>query len=147
MEILDMPDSASKPKHPWKENLVDDPDAPRLYTPQAIMGFSIAYSVLVGAILLSANTRLLKARLWIMAYGMMSTAVSVVAMYFIPYFIGAYFVFNAVAAFGLVPFLWNKSVGQNTKFRPRSIWLPLLLLVILPVLLMISLPFWIERID
>jgi hypothetical protein len=77
MEILDMPDPAFKPKHPWQENIVDDPDAPRFYTPQAIMGFSVAYSVLVGAILLSANTRLLEARLWIMAYGVIGSAVPV----------------------------------------------------------------------
>jgi hypothetical protein len=133
-DILDLPEGATRSKHPWKENIVEDPETPKLFSPQAIFGFSIVYTVLAGAVLLAINARLLKARLWILAYGLVGAAIPVGLVYLTPAFSLVYFVVNAVLCFGLVPYLWNKSVGANTKFRVRSVWFLVLILVILPLL-------------
>ena len=39
----------------WTKNIVTDLDAPQFYSPRAIWGFSVFFTVIFGAVLLTSN--------------------------------------------------------------------------------------------
>ena len=43
--------------NPWTKNVVTDPDAPAFYSQRAIWGFSVIFTVVFGAALLSSNLK------------------------------------------------------------------------------------------
>src|SRR5438105_573014 len=57
----------------WKKDIVTDPNAPLLYSKGAIRGFSIIFSVIFGAVLLSYNINDTKKKWIVIVFGIIYT--------------------------------------------------------------------------
>ncbi|MBS1598177.1 MAG: hypothetical protein JST75_08125 [Bacteroidetes bacterium] len=121
----------------WKKNVVTDNNASLLYSPGAIQGFSIIFSVFFGAFLLSSNIKDRKKRLIVIGFGIIYTAITITIVKFIP---GYYLLLlNTAGGLGLTTTFWDKYIGKETKYRTRSIWKPLIISIFISAILVITL--------
>lgn len=118
------------------KNIVTDPSAPAYYSLQAIWGFSMVFSVVFGAVLLSSNLKD-KDKAWgtVLIFGFLYTLLAVTGLSFFPRSTAITIVVNAAGALIMTHFFWNKYIGENTKYRAKPIWKPLI------VSLLITIPF------
>lgn len=130
------PAQSKKKENPWKKNIVDDPAAPLLYSPQVVFVFSVVFTVIFGAVLLSMNLKDRTARFIVIVYGVVYSVVAGIVLYNLPISnTGITIAVNGVGALLLVPYFWDKYVGADTKFRTRSFWPPLIISFILVALI------------
>ncbi len=121
----------------WKENVVDNPNAPQYYSHRAIWGFSTVFTVVFGAVLLSSNVTDKKAKWIIVGFGFLYTSVAIVILNQLPRNTGMAFLLNASGAYILTQIFWNKYVGKETKYRTKEIWKPLIIsiIIMIPIIL------------
>ncbi|MEO7990219.1 MAG: hypothetical protein ABI663_11800 [Chryseolinea sp.] len=141
-ENVEAQSQASKPvkTNSWTKNIVEDVDAPELYSPRAIWGFSVFFSVIFGAVLLASNITDRKAKWMAIGFGIVYTAVVIVIVNLLPQTnSGIVIGLNAGGALILTKLFWDKYVGAETKFRTKAIWRPLIIsiLITIPFLLAI----------
>jgi len=103
----------------WKRNIVDDLNAPELYSQRAVWGFSLILAPIFGAILMAMNfKRIEKSRLIfpIVAFGI---AWYVLAMLMIPEHShsSAVYILNMLGGLVLVYFFWPQFIGKELKYR------------------------------
>ena len=122
--------------------LTDDPRAPELYSKRAIIGFSILFSTLFGAVLLMSNLKTLenkKARIGVLYFGIIfSGLIMMIASQFeINANVGL--PLNVIGGLLLTEFFWNRDIGKNFLHRKKKIWKPLFISVLfmIPFLLAI----------
>ncbi len=116
-------------------NITNDPEAPRLYSRFAIRFFTILFSTLFGAVLLSINLyRLDKQRQIIpllgfallysyLTYYVMNTVQldpTVMAL-----------IFNLTGSLILEEMFWKRNIGRDFRFRRQSLWHALLIAALL----------------
>jgi drug/metabolite transporter superfamily protein YnfA len=124
----------------WTKNIVTDLDAPQFYSPRAIWGFSVFFTVIFGAVLLSSNLTDKKAKWIVIGFGILYTTVVIVIMNLLPQpNTGLTIGLNGGGALILTSIFWGKYVGKETKFRTKQIWKPLIIsiLITIPFLLAI----------
>ncbi len=124
----------------WTKNIVEDLDAPELYSPRAIWGFSVFFTVIFGAVLLALNIADKKAKGMVIGFGILYTAAVIVIVNLLPQTnSGIVIGLNAGGALILTKLFWDKYVGAETKFRTKAIWKPLIIsiLITIPFLLAI----------
>jgi hypothetical protein len=121
----------------WKENIVDNPGAPQYYSHRAIWGFSTAFAVIFGAVLLSSNVRDKKAKWIIIGFGVLYTSIAIAILNQLPRNTGMTFLLNAGGAYLLTQIFWNKYLGRETKYRTKEIGKPLIIsvVIIIPIIL------------
>ena len=124
----------------WKRNVVDDPEAPRLYSERAIWTFSAIMSPLFGVILLSMNLYKLGKKSSILPVLSFGVLWYVLALYIIPAN-SQYSISYLVSALGgaiLYYFFWPKFIGKEFKYRRRPILIPLIIAVGISALLILA---------
>ena len=117
----------------WKKNIVTDSSAPELYSRHTLSSFSFLLFPLFGSILLAVNLKNLgkdKLILPIIAFGVIFTIVSFTL---ISYSTNLTMLINATGAFLLYSSLWNRYIGNETRYRVKPIWIPLLIGIILNI--------------
>lgn len=121
----------------WRKNIIKDIDAPEYYSQTAIYLFSILFSVLFGSVMMAINLKNAGKR-WgtPILFGLVFTFGQINLAQFIPNpSIGASLIINAVGVAIMYQLFWNKSIGKDTKYRAKPIWVPLIIgiLLIIPL--------------
>jgi hypothetical protein len=115
----------------WKQNIVDDIQAPKLFSRQVINVFSILFSVLFGGILLAINLKTInnkKAILPVIIYSLIYTGLIIFIFSFIPENnSGLTLIFNFIGAIALHNFFWGKYIGKEFQYRTKPFWIPLII--------------------
>ena len=119
----------------WKVNIVDDVNAPQLYSRQVINIFSVLFSVLFGGILLAINLKAVnnkKAIYPVLTFSLIYTGLIIYVLNLIPErmtFLTV--VFNLLGALVLYDFFWKKYIGKELQYRTKPFWKPLIIAIIL----------------
>ncbi len=117
----------------WKKKVVKDPNAPLLYSKGTIRAFSLIFSTIFGAVLLSSNINDNKRKLIVIGFGVIYTAVTIMIMNLIPPNTFYVLILNTAGGLGLTSTFWNKYVGQETEYRARPIWKALMISIIITI--------------
>ena len=119
----------------WKLNIVDDLDAPQLYSRQVINIFSILFSVLFGGILLAINLKTVnnkKAILPVLIYSIIYTVLMIIVLNMIGGNTSILTVsLNALGGIVLYNYFWGKHIGKDFKYRTKPFWIPLIIGIII----------------
>jgi len=119
----------------YKYNLVEDPQAPLLYSKRAIYIFTVLCGALFGSIMLSINSSKVKNRTGILLsllFGVAFTMLQVVGSDYVKVGNSYAIVCGLIAAICIDRFFWKRFIDDATTFyRPKSIWVPLLIAVVL----------------
>lgn len=123
----------AKPKTDlWNKNVTTDSEAPEFFSQNAIYIFSVLFSVLFGSVMLAYNLRKVKKPFWwAILFGL---AYSFIAVYFLEKYNGSLpmtFIANGLGAVVLYQLFWNHWIGKQTKYRAKSIWIPLIIALII----------------
>jgi hypothetical protein len=116
-----------------KNNQIEDPDGPSFFSKGAILLFSFL-SVFFGSILLAINIYKTPHRsktILVLLYGFGFTMlVNILAL---SLKLGAIFAIggNCAGAYSMEVLFWNNYIGAPTLYRPRSIWVPAIIAIIL----------------
>lgn len=110
----------------WRKNIVKDPNAPMLYSQQAIWAFSTFFTVIFGAILLALNIKG-KGRWIVLSFGLVYTLIAIVILNNIRPHAGIVLAINAGGGYLLTQLFWIDYVGVDTKYRIKPIWVPLVI--------------------
>lgn len=135
-ENVETQSQESKPTktNSWTKNIVTDLDSPQFYSPRAIWGFSVFFTVIFGAVLLSSNLTDKKAKGLVIGLGVLYTALVIIIMNLLPQpNTGLTIGLNGGGAFILTKLFWDKYVGKETKFRTKPIWKPLIISIIITI--------------
>lgn len=111
----------------WRKNLVTDDEAPLFYTPAAIWGFSVFFTVIFGAVLLSSNLSDKKSKWTVIGFGLLYTILAVSLLNVLPRNTFLTIIVNGFGALILTAVFWNRYIGKGTKFRAKPIWKPLII--------------------
>lgn len=123
----------------WKKNVVTDPTAPLLYSKGAIRAFSLVFTTIFGAVLLSSNIDDKKRKWIVIGFGILYTGVTIVIVNLIPSNTFWTLLLNTAGGLALTSTFWDKFVGQATKYRSRPIWKPLIISIILTIPFLLAL--------
>jgi len=136
----------SEAKRKWDKNLVEDSDAIELYSQKAISGFSIAFGLMFSSILMALNlnrTPSKRAIPLVIVFGIVFTVVQFYLLSLIPRNSGLTLATNFGGALILNSVFWKKFIGDETPYRKRKIWVPLIIGILISALflsVMILLP-------
>src|SRR4051812_11319180 len=85
-ENVETPETPIKPvkTNPWTRNIVTDPEAPAFYSPRAIWAFSIFFTVIFGAVLLSFNLANKREKWIVIGIGTAYTIVAITLINLLP---------------------------------------------------------------
>ncbi len=111
----------------WKKDIVDDPNAPELYSQYAIFGFSFFFSPIFSSVLMAMNLkRLEKLRLIvpIVLFGVICNIVAMLIMQTKLSSVWAIYIFNALISTVFAYYIWPRSIGSKLKYRRRSTLIP-----------------------
>jgi hypothetical protein len=95
----------------WTKNVVTDQDAPQLYSPRAIWGFSVFFTVIFGAVLLALNLTDRKAKSLVIGVGVLYTAAAIFILNLLPHpNTGITIGLNIGGALLLINLFWDKYI-------------------------------------
>ncbi|MES2279036.1 MAG: hypothetical protein V4592_23590 [Bacteroidota bacterium] len=124
-----------------KYNIVQDLDAPLLYSQGAIFSFTALCGSIFGAVLLAANIKSLghkKQSAWIIVFGIVYIIIQISILRNIEMGFISTYSFNLGSAL-IFDFFWHRYIGYNTLYRAKPIWKPLIIAIIIHALLFLSL--------
>jgi hypothetical protein len=121
-----------------RKNVVTDPDAPLLYSQVVILVFSTIFTVIFGGILLSINIGNKIQKLKVIGFGILFTTLAIFIGNLMPHSTYLVYFINGIGGYFLTTDFWNKYIGRETKYRTKSIWIPLIISIIISVLLLIA---------
>lgn len=109
---------------------------PELFSKKAILGFTIFFSTLFGAILLMRNLRKMnkqKARIEVLLFGVGYTLFTGFLLNYLPKMFFITLIFNFIGYLVLIEYFWNKNLGKDLEIRTKSITKPLLIFLLISV--------------
>jgi hypothetical protein len=117
----------------WDNNQIADPDAPCFFSKRAIFAFSVLCSVFFGSVMFAMNvgkTDNKHKALWVVLYGLGFTVFQQIIA--IDYKVNPIFmlIISIGGAYIMDVLFWNKYIGTSTLYRPRPIWVPLFIALI-----------------
>ncbi|MEI7676032.1 MAG: hypothetical protein WCJ03_04565 [Bacteroidales bacterium] len=119
----------------WKANIVDDVNAPQLYSRQVLNIFSILFSVLFGGILLAINLKTVnnkKGIFPVLGFSVLYTGLMAFIINLIPGSTTPLTVaFNLLGALVLYNFFWGRYIGKEFQYRTKPFWKPLIIAIII----------------
>ena len=124
---------AHDPSLTWKRHVTDDPSAPLLYSERAIYSLSLLFSVLFGAVLLVLNLRELKKPEGVIPAMSFAIAYLATLFFIFPIIQSAFgnfqvsWLFTYLGAWLILKLVWAKYIGKDTKYRKRSITIPVII--------------------
>lgn len=107
-----------------KQNELDEV-RPLWYSPSAIIGFSVFFSVFFGAILLAMNfyqSQKKNKAFLVVGVGVLFSIIAAVLTQFTQVNQWVLLIINVVGALVLLEFFWKKQLGLTTPYKRRSIW-------------------------
>ena len=116
-----------------KSFVMDDPEAPELYSKRVITMFSAIFSAIFGAVLMMHNFKEVgnsKARNQVLVFGILYTIASILIINALNIQAIA---LNFTGAAILTEFFWNKKLGKEIKYRKRSWIKPAIISVIITI--------------
>ncbi len=122
-------------------NVVSDIDAPDLYSPKAIYGFTFAFGALFGGILFCLNLSRINRTNYIIPVLLGSVAYSALQIYIgtvTKGFGNIGFLTSILAGLIYQYMLWPKVSGGNVKYRKRAIIYPLMMGVVLAAIFLVA---------
>jgi len=126
----------------YNYNIVEDPDAPLLYSRRAVYLFSLFGGALFGSILLAINSRKIegakRGTIWILLFGVVFATLQVIIGENTNSGSSFSIVCGIAAALSIDYFFWRPFIGNATFYRARPIWVPLTILIVLGGLLVWS---------
>ena len=125
----------------YKNNIVQDPDAPSFYSRRAIYGFTFFFGALFGSIMLAINinkTQKPANAIWVILFGIAFTAMQVVILESAHTSSSLSILFAIASASVLEYFFWSRFIGNATFYRAKPIWIPLIIGVVLAALVLTS---------
>ena len=105
-----------------KSFITDDPEAPELYSKNAITGFSIIFGTIYGSILLMQNMKALEknnGRALVLIFGILYMIATIYAVNIFDGTSNIATVLNIIGA-GILRAIWNHLIGYEFKFRKRD---------------------------
>ncbi len=114
----------------WKKNVVTDQSAPEFYSEKAIYLFSILFSVIFGSVMMAINLRKTETKKGVyevLGFGVLFFVFQIYVLSMIPRNTIFTLMFSMVGALILNYFFWRKYIGQDTKYRAKPIWIPLII--------------------
>jgi len=106
----------------------EDEKMPVLYSKRAIRFFSILFSTFFGGILLAINLSRLNKKseiVYVLTFSVLfSYAAGVLATRFIEYSSIIAVIMNLLGLFVLELLFWKRIIGDDLKYKPKSVWLP-----------------------
>jgi hypothetical protein len=114
----------------WDKNVVVDPNEIELFSQKAIYGFTIFFGIFFGSILLSYNLKKVDKKNYIflvILFGILFTTIQLWALSYIPRNTGLTMITSFAGAFVLNKYFWTKYIGEETKYRAKAIWTPLII--------------------
>lgn len=122
----------------FKYNIVQSEDAVKLYSRQAILAFSILFSVLAGGILTAINAKKMgsKKGAWIsVLYSILYIFVFLLILSPFKTNTGITFFVNGIGGLGLSNIIWGKYIGKETQYKPKAIWIPLIVCLFMVIIM------------
>ena len=116
-----------------KKNHTLDESAPLYYSERSIWIFSTVFTVIFGAILLAINLKDSTRRLIVIGFGILYTAVSIYLLNLVPRNTSLTIVSNMIGAIILTNVFWNKYIGEQTQYRSKPIWIPLIISILITI--------------
>lgn len=110
-----------------------------LYSKNAILGFSIFFSTLFGAVLLMSNLKAVKKpkeRMQLLVFAVVYTMLSVVLLNYLPKSYFTTLIFNLLGYMILTEFFWNKYLGKDIEYTKKRISKPLIISFLILVVLL-----------
>ena len=127
-------------------SITEDKSAPLLYSSSAIYAFSIFFSLIAGATLLAINIKDKKIKRILIASSIAYYILINIALLYIPRRnnSGLGFIVNGLGAVLMMQLFWNKYIGKDTEYRPKPIWKPLIIciLIFIPIVILM---FWAQN--
>jgi len=114
-------------KSRYTRNVVTDTEAPAFYSQTAIMVFSILFSVIFGAAMMSINIKNKTGKWIVIGVGIFFLVCIMVLSNFIKLSSLIVMGINAIGGSLLTEYFWKKYIGQNTLYRAKPIWIPLII--------------------
>jgi len=120
-----------------KHVIVKDPEAPLMYSRQALYVFTVLCGALFGSIMLAVNIGKTKKpgnAVWVIIFGIAFTALQifVVSTYARPGSGGSGAIIGGIIAAYTLDFLfWKPFIGYATFYRARPIWVPLIIALVI----------------
>jgi len=109
------------------------------YSPTAVLGFSIFFSPLIGAILLSYNLKKANKRLqanYVIVIGLVFVAMATFLMYLGKMSQIISIGISVIAGLVFIELFWKKHLGYKTEYKRKSIWKALVIVVGIVALLL-----------
>lgn len=125
----------------YKNNVVTDPFAPEIYSRRAIYGFTLFMGALFGSIMLAINAGKIRNNrgVWTaLLFGVLYTALQAFIVNIIHIGTSSGIFFGLIAAFFTETVLWPRVIGNETFYRAKPIWIPLVIAIILGTLIVVS---------
>jgi hypothetical protein len=125
----------------YKNVIVEDPDAPQMYSTLAIYLFTFFFGALFGSIMMAMNiskTGRGNAVAGVLLFGL---GFSVIVMCLLSYAAPGGFtqlIASLIAAYCMNYLFWRPYIGFSTFYRARPIWVPLIIGLILVALLVVG---------
>ncbi len=118
---------------------------PHLYSKTAILGFTIFFSTIFGAVLLMYNLKKMnkpKVRIQALIFGIVYTIFSAIALNYLPKTFLITFLFNIIGFTVLTEYFWNNNLGKDLTYQKKPIWQPLAtsIFIVLGLILLLLLP-------
>ncbi|MDR0332290.1 MAG: hypothetical protein LBI15_02390 [Dysgonamonadaceae bacterium] len=117
--------------------VVTDPNALLLYSKTAIASFSIFFTVIFGAVLLAKNIDNKTNKIKVIGVGLLFTILAILLGNLFSQTLYVYLI-NGIGGYVLSVEFWNKYIGRETKYRAKSIWIPLIISIIISVPFLIA---------
>lgn len=120
-----------------KNVIVNDPEAPLMYSRLSLRVFTILCGALFGSIMLAINiskTKHHSKAVWVVVFGIVFTAIQIFAVSKIPNQNsgGSGAILGGFIAAYLYDFVfWKQFIGYSTFYRARPIWIPLIIAVLI----------------
>jgi hypothetical protein len=122
----------------WRKKVVKDPNAPLLYSKVAISAFSVIFSTIFGAVLLSSNIKDNKNKWIVVGFGIIYTTLTIIIINLIPPNTFYVLMLNMAGGLGLTSTFWNKYVGKDTEYRAKPIWKALIISILITIPFLIA---------
>ncbi len=113
-------ESTENNKSPFEEL-----EVPVLYSKKAILGFTIFFSTIFGAVLLMQNLKEMnkpKARNQVLIFGLVYTVFSTILLNYLPKSFFTTFILNMIGYTVLTGYFWNINLGKDIVHRDKQIW-------------------------
>ena len=124
----------------WKQNVVVDLDAPMYYSKTAIYTFSILFSVFFGSFMLAANCKDAGKPGWpVVLFGLLYSLFTLSISEYINLGLAYTYIMAAFGVLVMYEFFWGRYIGNDTKYRTKPIWKPLIIAAVIFIPLMVSL--------